>query len=139
MYIHAKIGLKDGDGHIEEFDVKSMETAKEDVQMVIDNFNNTLKPGEHERYVIEILDKVIIATDNEFNKRAYKFYKMVMTKSGRNFDNNWCKANMDKVSDTFHDLHCPGSIKKMQALIRSSPYKEYFEEMLEYVEKDDDA
>ena len=116
-----------------------METAKEDVQVVIDNFNNTLKPGEHERYVIEILDKVIIATDNEFNKRAYKFYKLVMMKSGRSFDNNWCKENMDKVSDTFHSLHCPGSIEKMQTLIRSSPYRGNFEELLEYVEIDNSA
>jgi len=58
MKVKCKIGYLDNtSAWIEELDAESMKTAKEDIQAIIDRFNQTLRPFEKPRKLIEIIKK----------------------------------------------------------------------------------
>jgi len=138
MYVDALIGIKKFEPHTECFNVTSRETAVEEIQAQIDEHNKTLKPEEEKRYLFRVIEEMVITNNKQFHNKAMTFYNMVKRESSRASGDEWCKENSRRGYVLMLLAGEKDGIKEMQDLIRESPFKDDFKNLLKYEAQHDD-
>ena len=138
MYVDAVIGLKEFEPHIECFKVIGRESAVEEIQAEIDDCNKDLKPEEEKRCLFGIIEEMNITNNEQFHNKAITFYNMVNRESLKLFSDEWCKENSHRVYIKMILGGKKAGIIEMQDLIRGSPFKDDFKNILEYEAQDDE-
>jgi hypothetical protein len=130
--IFKDVGDEDEMAWEERLEIRSVETAKEEIGEMIKNFNNTLREGEKPRKFIRIKGEV----EKEINlgtvlQDLRKLLGVVRWEYNNAFGNAWCKENLkdlDRAYETFINTHRQQHLKRLlsRAIIFSmDKFKEY--------------
>lgn len=138
MHVDALIGLRAYEPHTEYFNVTNRETAVEEILAQLNNYNGSLKPEQEKRCLFGIIEEMKITNNRQFHNKTMSFYNMVKRESSRASGDEWCKKKSAKAHMSMLLAGDKAGIEEMQKLIRESPFKDDFKNLLEYEAQDDE-
>jgi len=132
MRIKATIG-QENDAFIwdEDFTVSSNETARTEIQKVIDNFNASLRPGERKRHIVG-LQVFEIKTLNDYLKEAQRFVSRVTRESNNGYGSPWAKQNAGKCYERMNRIETKGGLTRFKRIVQDSCFSEEFQHLQDW-------
>lgn len=115
----------------EDFTVSSKENAKEEIQKVIDTYNNSLRPNEKKRHIISLEDSKIKTLD-DYLKEAQKFVSRVAREANNGYGSPWAKQNADKCYERMTRIETKGGLARFKKMVHDSCFTEEFRHLEEW-------
>lgn len=132
MRMKAIIGQENSDFTWgEDFTVSSKEKAKEEIQAIIDTFNNSLRPGEKKRHIVNLEDFEIKNLE-DYLKEAQKFVSRVTREANNGYGSPWAKQNADKCYERMTGIGTKGGLTRFKKIVHESCFSEEFQHLQEW-------
>jgi hypothetical protein len=136
--IKAKIKIaehEDSTAWIEEFTIDDYNDARECIESIVKHFNETLRPGEEPRKLVEIVSEQLASdidcsTPEAFFKRARDFKVKVKKEAFNACGSRWCHEMEQKVIDAYNRLHLKGGVTRYKKLVMESPYQHDYQRLI---------
>lgn len=127
----------------EEIEVSTLKNAEKEVKEIVDNFNNTLRPGEKPREFIKIVWNKNIQNDIDLECLLSEFRKFMIKVSheaNNLFGSAWCKENDLRIAKCYEklDIHKPRGFYLMRNYMSKSSMtiRSNFENIIDLTNED---
>lgn len=100
--------------------VKSLDTAKEDIQDILDCFNSELKSGESKRELVKVLKEKTVADKTSADKRKdfCSLLSDLRHEDANGFGNAWVKSKFPLIMRAYDTLINTGKSRVLNAYIQ---------------------